>query len=92
MNKKYPPFAFVGSIIVQWWLWSRSSNIVKDADYSNSWYFQNVGLVGLALLLLAPVLRHGVAWQRLVAGVLCVFPLFLVVDGFYECVRALTQE
>jgi hypothetical protein len=78
MRKNYPLFAFVGAIAVQWFLWSRISYIIKDYRNPDSWYFENLGLAGLALLFVAPVLRHGVMWQRVVAGLLCVFPIILL--------------
>ncbi len=92
MNNKYPPFAFAGAFILQWWLWSRASNIVKDSHHSDIWYLQNVGLVGLALLLLAPVLRHGVTWQRVVAGIVCVVPLACIAGWFYYSLKELTER
>jgi hypothetical protein len=90
MNKKYPPSAFVGAFLLQWWVWSRNQ-IVKDARHSDIWYLENIGLIGLALLLLAPVLRHGVIWQRVVAGLLCVFPVVFVAAWFYYSFTELTE-
>ncbi|HNQ89280.1 MAG TPA: hypothetical protein PKM73_11740 [Verrucomicrobiota bacterium] len=92
MNKRYPPFAFVASIAVQWWLWSRITHIIKDDPHRDSWYFCNIGLAGVALLFLAPVLRHGLAWQRVVAVLLCVVPVAVIAGGFYYSYTVLTER
>jgi hypothetical protein len=43
------------------------------------------------LLLLAPVLRHGSACERMVAAALGVWPATAVVGGFYIAYMQLTQ-
>ena len=88
MKMNYPLFAFVGAIAVQWFLWSRISYIIKDYRHPDIWYFENLGLAALALLFVAPVLRHGVMWQRIVAGLLCVFPIVLLAS---YCRYAITE-
>jgi hypothetical protein len=94
MSKKYPLFAFVASAALQLFLWHRCARMAMIKDYTppDSWQFQNLGLVGLALLLLAPVLRHGGAWQRAVAGLLSVLPLLSVVGGFYYVFTELRER
>jgi len=94
MKKFYPVIAFAGAAASQYFVWDRCMRMGQIKDYTppDSWTFQNVGLVMIALLLLAPVLRHGVAWQRIVAVLLCAFPLFLVGALFYSAFTELRQR
>ncbi len=94
MKRTYPAFAFVGAILLELLLWHRSARLSQIKDYTppDSWYFVNIGLVCVALLLLAPVLRHGITWQRIVAWILCAYPVVYVIAGFEYAFTELTQQ
>jgi hypothetical protein len=93
MKRAYLVFAFVGAILLElilWHRWARSAQI-KDYTPPDSWYFQNIGLVCIVLLLLAPVLRHGLTWQRIIAWILCAYPAIYMIAGFEYAFTELTQ-
>jgi uncharacterized membrane protein len=94
MKKSYPIVAFVCAALLQLFLWHRCARLsyIKDYTPPDSWYWQNVGLVTVTLLLIAPVIRHGVTWQRVVAGLLSVLPLVFVVGWFYYAFTELTEQ
>jgi hypothetical protein len=87
----YPPFAFIGAIAVQWHLLHRLEMLPFDYEPPEIWIFENLGLTCLALLLLAPVLRHGRMWERMVAALLSVLPASAVAGGFYFVFTQLTE-
>jgi hypothetical protein len=84
-KNSYILLAFVLSAIVQLVLWLRLwlPRQIKDWWPPDSWYIWNILLAGAALLVIAPVLRHGSVWQRIVAGLLGCFPLFIVGAYFH---------
>ena len=93
MKKPYLICTFFVAAGLELFLWFRFFLMSKFKDYTppDSWYFQNVALVGFALLLVAPVLRHGVTWQRVVAGSLCVVPALFIFWCFYYTFAELTE-
>ena len=93
MKRAYLVFAFAGAIMLELFLWHRCARLSQIKDYTppDSWYFQNIGLVCISLLLLAPVLRRGFAWQRIIAWILCAYPVIYVIAGFEYAFTELTQ-
>jgi hypothetical protein len=93
MKRSYPIIAFVCAALLELFLWHRFTRMSHMSHYTppDSWYWQNLGLIAAALLLLAPVLRHGLAWQRAVAAGLCAFPSLYVVESFFYCISELAQ-
>jgi hypothetical protein len=92
MRKSFVAFAYVGAAVVQWFLWYRIARVMSIRDYTppDSWYFQNLALAGLALLLVAPILRHGTMWQRLFAGLLAAYPVVILALYYYYALTELT--
>jgi hypothetical protein len=88
----YAPLAFLVAIFVEWHLGYRYAWLPYDYRPPDMWYFKNLRLMGLALLPLAPVLRHGSACERMVASALGVWPATAVVGGFYIAYAQLTQS
>src|SRR2546425_10787101 len=86
----YLLLTFVVSAVVQLLLWLRLCELSQSRDWwpPISWHVLNWLLAGAALLVIAPVLRHGSVWQRFVAGLLACHPSF-VIGGYYY--NALTQ-
>jgi hypothetical protein len=64
----------------------------RDYRLSNSWHFQNLWLLGAAMLLITPILRHGTASQRVVAALLGVLPAIFAVGQFYFVYMELTTS
>ena len=91
MKNSSTNLAFVGAAGLQLFLWHRCARMSAIKDYAppDSWHFQNVGLVAVALLLLAPILRYGQTWQRAVAACLCLFPVYFIVEAFWFCFQQL---
>lgn len=81
----YPGCAFVGALALEKFMWDRCIYALgfKDHPWPESWHFQNLWLVGGALLLVAPVLRHGTVSQRVVAVSLSVLPVIYIVGEFH---------
>jgi len=82
----YLRLTFVVSAVVQVLLWFRLCELSQSRDWLPpiSWHVWNWLLAGAALLFIAPVLRHGLVWQRIVAGSLACYPLFVVGDCYYN--------
>jgi len=83
-KKSYPFYAFAGSLAIMWFYWEREIHTVfiKDRVASDVEVYQCLLVIGLVLLLLAPVLRHGNKWERFIAALLCVFPILGLADLF----------
>jgi hypothetical protein len=86
----YLLLTFVVSAVVQLLLWLRLCELSQSRDWLPpiSWHVWNWLLAGAALVAIAPILRHGSVWQRIVAGLLACYPSFVVGDCYYN---ALTQ-
>jgi hypothetical protein len=84
VKKNYPVFGFLGAIIAQMFLLNNLARFyqTKDSTPPDNWFFENAGLAGVALLLVVPVIRRGVFWQRIIAGILCLFPVYLIIGYF----------
>jgi hypothetical protein len=84
MNKKYPPLAFAGCFLIQLPLWYRAyfEPILKDRIFADSYHWQNIAFIAIALLLVAPIFRHGSLWQRIGVLLLCILPVIFLIGYF----------
>jgi hypothetical protein len=58
---------------------------------SGAYYVLNIVLASGALLLMLPILRRGKWWQRLFAGVFCLYPLIVLAVTGNGVVRLLLE-
>jgi hypothetical protein len=84
LNKYYPYIAYAAALGLELVLWFRLERFhrIKDFPMSDSGVYQNLGIMGLTMLLLAPVVRHGSSWQRGMALIFLIWPLIYVIGGY----------
>ena len=93
----YLVLAFLGSAFFQFLILYRTkreiavNRITGVNQPSSAYYVLNIALAGAALLLMLPILRRGKWWQRLFAGVFCLYPLIVLAVTGNGAVRLLLE-
>ena len=89
--------AFLGSAFFQFLIFYRTEREIAVSrttgvnQPSSAYYVLNIVLAGGALLLMLPILRRGKWWQRLFAGVFCLYPLIVLAVTGNGAVRLLLE-
>ncbi len=86
--------AFTVAIVIEGYLGYELIELsgVRDGSTSVGWLLGVLCVCGLAVLFLLPVLRRGYLWQRVVAAMLCVFPIWILAVYAHGIINMVTER
>ena len=89
----YAYCAAIAAILLQFFVYRRVYCKVypRHHMFSDAWIISNFLLLSLAALLMVPVIRRGLWWQRIGASLLCLIPLWMTLERIVWSLSMLVQ-